>query len=65
MISSSNERIVEVGLRTEVHVEKVCLTALRKEIQNRGLIEAFLLNKTCRVSVTERVTNERKLTFQL
>ena len=53
MISSSNERIVEVGLHTEVHVEKVCLTALRKEIQNRGLIEAFLLNKTCRVSVTE------------
>ena len=51
MVSSSNDRIVEVGPRTEVHVEKVCITRLRKETQNRGLIEAFLLNKTCRVSV--------------
>ena len=53
IISSSNEKIVEVGLHTEVHVEKVCLTALKKEIRNRGLIEAFLLNKTCQVSITE------------
>ena len=53
MDSSLDNRIVEAEPRTEVHVEKVCLTGLRKEIQNRGLIEAFLLNKTCRVSVSE------------
>jgi hypothetical protein len=34
-------RIVEVGLRTKDRVEKVCLTGLRKELQNRGLIAAF------------------------
>ena len=64
MISSSNEKIVEVGLHTEVHVEKVCLTALKKEIRNRGLFEAFLLNKTCQVSITEWVTSEKNLMFQ-
>lgn len=44
MVSSSDDRIVEVGLRTEIHVENVFLTGLRKVIQNRGLIEAFLLD---------------------